>query len=129
MKKLLLLLLLIPALSFSQVQDSTTVKIINQLNAQAEAINRMSLYLDYCDGRYRTGTTMAMSGVGITGAGLLINSLGNGEGNSNSNAPIIVSGLGGLLTLIGGILIVDSHKWIGRAGRVKVDSNAITYKF
>lgn len=129
MKKLLIILVLLPSLSFSQVQDSTTVKIINQLNVQAESINRMSLYLDYCDGRYRTGSIMAISGVGITGAGLLINSLGNGEGNSNSNAPIIVSGIGGLLTLIGGILIVDSHKWIGRAGRVKVDKNSISYKF
>jgi len=127
MKKLLLLLLLIPA--FSQAQDTTTVQIINALNKQAEAINRISLYLDYCDGRYRTGTIMAMSGLGITGAGLLINSLGNGEGNSNSNAPIVVSGMGGLLTVIGGILIIDSHKWIGRAGRVKVDKNSISYKF
>jgi len=129
MKKLLIILVLLPALSFSQVQDSINSKIVTALQEQARAINRMSTYLDYCDSEYRTGTILTMSGIAAGSAGLLFEGLGNGQGNENSNAPVIVAGIGGLLTLIGTIVIVDSHKWIGRAGRVRLDANKIVIDF
>lgn len=45
------------------------------------------------------------------------------------DGKIAVVAIGGVLQLIGSILWIDSHKWIGRAGRLEWQGDKIVLKF
>ena len=133
MKKILLVLFVLSALSSTAQTDSAFVQQMKAIwkqdltgtksfflpdtNAIA-GLRIMQLYqsecFNACHREFKTGTIFTALGFGI---GLL-------GGFTESSGIYITGGVG---VMIGGILMIDSHKWIGRAGRVHIRGTSIVY--
>lgn len=122
----------------------------SSMPATREGINKMKEGLYYAHKEFRTGTYFFVIGSVGTLAGLLItpiykiqrdttdivNTNGTVIGQTvhttskpNYTIKTIVSFAGALLQLIGGILWVDSHKFIGQAGNWHFEGDKIIYRF
>ena len=84
-----------------QMLSSKVIDISNKV----ESIN---LHLDKAHKQYRTGTVLIAAGLILNGVSVLM------DPDQPKGA---VGGLGGLLVLTGGIIHIDSHKFIGRTRR------------
>ena len=71
-----------------------------------------------CHKEYSSGVVFTILGVLAMGGGLYYsgNPLSNSNNQSNTAGYLIAAGA--LSSLIGSMIIMDSHKWIGRAGLV-----------
>lgn len=70
-----------------------------------ERIDHINLQLHKAHKQYRTGTALIVTGVVLNGFALLM----------NSDQPSgFVTGLGSLFVLAGGVVHIDSHKYLGR---------------
>lgn len=81
-------------------------KIVN-LEFEQESIK---LNLTKCHNQFRTGTISLVLGVLATTAGVIVNRYDSGSGD-------ILYIAGGAASAAGVVIQIDSHKFIGRAGR------------
>ena len=86
-------------------------------------------HMKYCFRRfskeYNTGVIIGLAGFGVSGIGLAIS-------RSDENAGFAIAGAGFIATLIGGIIMIDSHRWLHKAGfgiNGKGNSVSIYYTF
>jgi hypothetical protein len=84
----------------AQMADTTEIR------KMQESIDRINLNLDKAHKQYRTGTVLIVVGLALNGAAVL-------AGNDNDGRGFI-AGLGGIAILGGGLVHIDSHKYIGR---------------
>lgn len=105
--KYLILLLLVSATVNVNAQniDSLTQRILKlELNQ-----NHIQLNLAKSHKQFSTGSTLLLIGALATGA--YIHSL-----KSQDEMPILLA-VGSGMALAGGVIQIDSHKWIGKGGR------------
>lgn len=74
-----------------------------------------------CHNEYVVGASTVLCGVLISLSGAYMTSSGKGD------STFIIS-FGGAITMAGGIVMFDSHKWIGRAG-IGITGNGISVKY
>lgn len=86
-------------------------------------------YMKYCfrsfSKQYNSGVITLLAGFAVSGAGITIS-------GTDKNAGMAVVGIGSIVSLVGGIIMIDSHKWIRRAGfgiNGKGNSVSIYYTF
>lgn len=74
--------------------------------------------------------TQYTNGLGITVGGILVSGIGISVLiEKNNTTPVaVMCVVGGLLTIIGQIVMIDSHKYINKAG-LGISNNGIVYKF
>lgn len=75
--------------------------------------------------QFNSGSYCVYTGIGLGGIGVLL---------SANKEPVALPliGVGGVLSLIGTILMIDSHKWIGKAGlgiNGKGNTISVYYRF
>lgn len=106
--KVILLILLFPICAYSQLKP----KYYSNFS--------MKDCLQACHNQYTNGLGVSCIGLAgtIGGSFLLIKS---------PVAGIFVTGVFGALSIVGGIIMIDSHKWIGRAG-VAITGNGVSLK-
>lgn len=110
-------LLLIAVVFFStstnaQSLDSTTTGKLNEI----------TLHLDKCHRQHTTGVIFSMIGLVATGISLSAGTRGDDgikNNKDNDNLVNIIGWGGGIMMLAGTIITIDSHKHIGRAGKVR----------
>ncbi len=116
MKTLVLLLLLA---SSTYAQD--TQQRIAALEATLQTIQHD---MSKCHGQFQIGLATTSFGAVSSVAGILIPDYNTiGASNKATKNTLLIVGAAGLIT--GAILIIDSHKYIGRAGRFTFEVNAI----
>lgn len=120
-KTILTLFVILNALLVNSQTDSTINLRLNRLEQNNEVIKTN---LTKCHKQWTTGLGVVGSGFIVSGFGTLISAT-NGS-NPKDGAYII--GAGGLISLIGSIIMIDSHKYIGRTG-LNIEVGKITYKF
>ena len=83
--------------------------------------------LSKCHKQWVDGLGVCVFGVGasVIGGYMSINANYNGD---KSNVGLIITGVGGLTSLIGTIVMLDSHKYIGKSG-LGLSKGGITYTF
>lgn len=92
---------------------------------QKKEITNIQLNLERCHFQYKFGLGIVITGGLISIGGSLLFNKETKTGtpiNQGIGVPVIV--MGGITSLIGSIIIIDSHKFIGRAGL-----NGITINF
>ena len=137
MKKIKLALIFIIGLltfqSFSQTTDSLMTnefKLIKQkilaLETNSEIVQSN---LSKCHKQWSVGLGLNIVGYGFSGIGtwLLIETNTNPTQKDPTVGYAMMAG-GGLLSLIGTIVIMDSHKYIGKAG-LSISKGGIVYVF
>ena len=77
---------------------------------------------------YQIGTGFIISGTSLIGIGSLIEYIRSTSTSSGTNPGIYLIGIGGLSNVIGYLIQIDSHKWIGRAG-IGLGGNGIILKY
>ena len=129
--KSILSLIAILIVNFATAQSDTSINIrLKQLETNVYQIN---VNLLKCHNQWNTGLKVVIGGVAASGLGtvLIISDANNPAiSNKNSVAGLTIAGVGGLMTLVGTIIMLDSHKHldIGRTG-VSISPNGIIYKF
>ena len=104
----------------SDVSKKESFIMNKDVNGQDELI-----FLRHCLGKFykewKTGVILCFSGIGLTIIGFPVAIA------TTSNIPLII---GGVTSLVGGIIILDSHKWLKRAS-IGVGGSGFTiqYKF
>lgn len=116
-KSLIILLFFIPFIGFSQQADSSQAVTIEQLK-QGMIEMRTNLAKSHIE--FNRGVAFTISGVliGVGGAYLF-------KGDMKYNEPSVI--LGSALCFVGSVLMIDSHKFIGRAGRWEFSPESIKY--
>ena len=133
MKKLLALIIVLN--SFTMLSQQKTIfqeyrdkhpKFIDTTKVRKDVVITDELiYLRKClsasHSEYKTGSTLLISGIALSGLGIYLST-------KNTNALPVVY-IGSAICVLGEIFMIDSHKWIGRAG-IGVGGNGvlITYK-
>ena len=84
---------------------------LKQLEDQTEFIK---LNLKYSHKEFRTGTVITVLGIGLNVFGLWTLTSKN---DSQKSGPGLIIG-GGVLTFVGGLFMIDSHRFIGNAGNL-----------
>ena len=126
MKKLLLILLLFPTLTFSQQSDSSLIKNHESEIAQIKMSQEfMRDNLLKAHNEYNTGTALIGTGIGMSFVGLCVVQFVDVKGADDYSNYLFTTG--SLLGLIGWIIQIDSHKHIGKAGRWKYEGDKITF--
>lgn len=113
MKTILTIILATVSLSvFSQNLDSLNQKILKM----DLAINSIHYNMDKSHKQFRTGSMFLLAGLVASAVGTFVVNNNTPDDPKNINKPVLLSvGIG--LTAVGGIIQLDSHKWIGRGGR------------
>jgi hypothetical protein len=109
--------------------DSTLKALKQQVDLHEKAFNMLTENLNRCDREFRNGTTFMLAGLGAgaVGTGLIVfNSSPDGV---KSDVPLLIIGAGGLSMIIGTIIMIDSHRWLGDGGALQFKGNALTYRF
>ena len=118
----------------SLVKPTSTEPSLVKVIAAPHLIDTISATLEiehmkYCFRRfskeYYTGVIVGLAGFGISGIGLAI-------ARSDENAGFAIAGAGFIATLVGGIIMIDSHRWLHKAGfgiNGKGNSVSIYYTF
>ncbi len=117
MKTIFVVALLCLIISSSKAQSQSSQLAIDSLKNEISQIklqmNSVQTNLNLCHRKYKIGTTVMIVGFAVTGIALLTL-----ESHPTSNQPalngveLVVVGFG--VSLIGEIIQIDSHKWIGR---------------
>lgn len=136
--KTILSLIAILIVNLATAQSDTTISIhLKQIEAN---VNHINTNLIKCHEQWRDGLGITVFGIGVSTLGVVIinqnyNNYTSGSHNikpsnykNNENVGLIITGVGGLTSLIGTIIMLDSHKYIGKAG-LGINGNAITYRF
>ena len=126
MKKTILILLSLLTFSIMNAQFDTTINgRLKRLELNNEVIQNN---LIRCHKKWTKG-------LNISGVGFMVTVFGgytvmnyNNNSNSTTNIGLVITGTGGLLSIIGSLIMIDSHKYIGRSG-IGIGSNGITYNF
>jgi hypothetical protein len=110
MKPLLILLCCISLHSTAQQVDSTAIK-IEQLRASMIFVREQ---LNESHHQFKSGLMVGVLGFAASCSAIPLNS------------PEVLI-FGGVLQLMGGLIMLDSHKYIGRAGRWEYYGNGVRY--
>lgn len=114
---LILILLIISIQSHGQDLDSLTRRILT-LEANQ---NQIQVNLTKAHSKFSTGTMLIVGGVVTTIAAVLLYNRGLRNENSDNNGRVmpspVILGIGSGMMMVGTVIQIDSHKWIGRAGR------------
>lgn len=100
----------------------------NAQNSQIDSLKASIQYLDLevkniklnlreANKEYKTGLWIWITGMGVMAVGCFVEGTPDHEGGTNYELKNFVLASGFTMTLIGGIFILDSHKFIGRAGQ------------
>lgn len=119
-------LILIFAISFSvrAQKDSTEYK-LQQLRS---AIEFMRDNLNESHEEYKTGVVLNIIGLGVTTGGILLPGSSTGSSQSiNKTLKYACIGTGLVAILVGTISIIDSHGYIGKAGRFRFNGTSISF--
>jgi len=125
MKKITLIILSILTINFVNAQVDTTINMrLKKVELNNEIIQSN---LKKCHNQWRDGLGITVFGLGtsIIGSYMSLNADNIGD---KSNVGIIIVGVGGITSLIGTIIMLDSHKYIGKAG-LNIEANGLVYRF
>lgn len=107
---LLLAITLIISLSVkAQDLDSLKIEILLIKEEQQE----MKMNLRAHQGQFKFGVGLSVIGAAI----LIVNNIQEPSGEADKSKNKTMNILGGSVLVIGSYIQIDSHKWIGRAGR------------
>lgn len=127
--KTILSLIAILLINLASAQSDTSINIrVKQLETNVTQINTN---LFKCHKQWGNGLKVVIGGVAVSGLGFaIVNQSLNNTTNKDGSAGLIVMGAGGLMTLVGTIIMLDSHKHldIGRTG-LNISPNGIIYRF
>lgn len=116
--KIFLLLLLISFNCYSQQADTS---VNARINLMEKNLYKMSENLKSAHGQYRWGTKGLLVGSSLIAYG------------AASTAPLETKQafcvMGGFIDLLSAMIMIDSHKFIGRAGRFEYDFNKMQMSF
>lgn len=123
---------------------SVNGQVDTSINSRIKVIENQTLTmqnnLNKCHKQWVDGLGINIFGLGVSALGVVIvnqnyNNYSANSGNikpsnykNNENVGLIITGVGGLAMLVGTIIMIDSHKYIGKAG-LGIDNNGIVYKF
>lgn len=107
LKSLTLICLLIPCIGYSQSLDSLNQRILSIEQEQSD----IKMNLRAHSKQFSLGTVLLLTGAGIVAMDLL-----TADENKSDNTLKFV---GGGAFVLGMVVQIDSHKWIGRAGKRK----------
>lgn len=93
---------------FTATPEPTMEELRRDILQMKEESRQMQMHLHKAHREFRTGTIFYAVGLGLT---LLA------AGNENTSPGLVLLGSGFLIT--GGVLHIDSHKHIGRAGSIE----------
>lgn len=115
----------INAQSTDTVGVSNRFKSIEKKILELETNTELAQFNLYkCHKQWNDGLGVCIFGLGATTLGTIMIT----EGEINNEVSITTTCVGGLATLIGSIIMIDSHKYIGKAG-LKLNQNGIVYVF
>lgn len=80
-------------------------------------VNSIKLNLRESNKQYKTGLWIWITGMGVMAAGCFVEGKPDSEGGTSYELKNFVLASGFTMSLVGGIFMLDSHKYIGRAGR------------
>jgi hypothetical protein len=120
-KAILFLILLIPAFSFSQQADTNQTVTTEQLK---QAMIHMRTNLDKSDKQFKRGVQILIAGIAISTWSTFVAS--NDNSWRQRSTPYWM-GLGAAAIIAGTVVMIDSHKFIGRAGRWEFSPGTIKY--
>lgn len=132
MKKIKLLFVFVIGMmalpTYSQVIDSTKT-IESRLLELEKNTEILQSNLNKCHNQWGYGAGVTITGFGFSGIGtwLLIESDKYSTSNDQTVGYAMIAG-GGLISLIGTIVMLDSHKYIGKAG-LSLSNGGIKYTF
>lgn len=106
----------------------------NKIMFPPQTIDTISagMELDYMKSCFRRHSHEYYTGVITAVSGFALSVAGAGISGNNSDAGMVIAGIGGIVTLVGDIIMIDSHKWIRKAGlgiNGKGNSVGIYYRF
>lgn len=124
MKKLLLILFLIHSACMAQQIDSSLIE-------TQKALNHISLNLNRCHEEYKSGVMLWLFGAAaITGGALWSSDIASRGGSGREySGPTMLYIMGGILQTGGIIMVMDSHKFIGRASSWRFQGNKFVVDF
>lgn len=96
--------------------DSTIIKRLDILEMRASYI---SANLIKCHNQFKTGSSLFFGGIVVSGLWLGL--------ASNNNGRLYGSLAGSGVSLIGGIIMIASHRYIGKAGGLEINQNGIVF--
>lgn len=105
----IILLMAVSSVGYSQNYDSLKRVILEVQQSQYQT----DFYLQKAHEQYSSGTLILGIGVATAAIGTVLH-ISSTENNNPAKGLMIA---GGATTVVGGIIQIDSHKWIGRAGR------------
>ena len=111
MRFLLLLLLLAPLLLKAQVAPATEAELKKQILELNERMDQVQLNLVTSEKKFKRGILVATIGYTLTITGGLM----LGRSNDQLGQGLLVAG--GVTGAVGTVLMIDSFKYLGRAGR------------
>jgi len=125
MKKIILIALSVLTINFVNAQVDTTISMrLKKIELNNEVIKSN---LKKCHNQWKDGLGVTIFGFGTSIIGSYMSLNANNIGDK-SNVGIIITSIGGITSLIGTIVMLDSHKYIGRAG-LNIESNGLVYRF
>lgn len=130
MKKILFLILSLITINLSSQTDSIRFKQIEtKLSELDKNTQILQSNLDKCHKQWVRGGSLCVFGVVTTGvaSGLYIQGIQDKSTETIATSKLFL-GIGGLFTLVGSVIMIDSHKWIGKSG-LSVSNGGIVYKF
>jgi nucleoside recognition membrane protein YjiH len=127
MKNILVILITLAAFNLTSQVDSTVNKRIMGLETQILQMKNnteaIQMNLEKCHKLWSTGLIMNFAGIAISAGGLASINTSNIQ-SSDFGLPIA----GGVMSLIGTIVMINAHKYIGKAG-LGLSANGIRYRF
>lgn len=124
--KLMLVFMFVMNILHSQVRDSINELRLTQLETNTQILQTN---LDKCHKQWIHGGGLNIAGLGFMGIGswLLIETSTNPT-QKNPTVGYAMIGVGAILSTIGTIVMLDSHKYIGKSG-LSIQNSGIVYKF
>jgi len=123
MKRAILILLFAPLISLAQ--EDTVMAKIKQIQT---GMIYMRDNLNRAHSQFVTGAGMTLGGIAVASLGAILEPTTNEDGSIDDSAQKATIIGGSVLALVGAIFMIDSHKYIGRAGKWQFTGNTITYK-
>lgn len=120
------MLLFVTLKSFGQTQNAplptTQDSLREAIKELRDGMSCVTINLQYCHDRFQQG--LAFTIAGLAGASL---SLATASNSKDTSIALAIGG--GALEFVGAILMIDSHKFIGRAGYFSFAGDKIAYHF
>jgi hypothetical protein len=126
MKRILSTFLLIHVISICLAQTDSTEYKLHQLK---QGMIYMRENFNECHKEFRAGMITSFVGVAVSVGGAVTKPSERIDGSKNYTLQTILLIGGSAVSLIGMIVVIDSHKYIGRAGNWQFNGNSITSGF